>query len=337
MAVIGRRLDDKAQLGLDFIVGFSIFILGFIFVSMMMSGLLVHLQSKTIDYDAVAYRTSVILVEDPGEPTDWQFLNLQFPENRDSLLRIGLALEKSTPGILNERKLERFFLQSSSPSCSGQDIFCYPGDYRNKVIFGDYPYNFNISLKYLSGSEKVYSVGPVFPEKHGYVKRAIKVRESSILSIPTNTSGTSNVTTVHIDFPLLYQRSVEYRVDPLNDELRINFTNFSEDRTLELLTVCYPACTVPFPDSPTIRFYVNDIEDYLSSPDKVKINANQNLSILIETGYFNRIGLDDFSKVNITSYFSANATDLPTYDYAYSSPNLAIIPPSPAVMEVRIW
>jgi len=59
--------NDSGQISIDFLVGFTIFIIGFIFVITLMSGLLVGLQSKTIDYDAVAYRTGVILVEDlPG-------------------------------------------------------------------------------------------------------------------------------------------------------------------------------------------------------------------------------------------------------------------------------
>jgi len=56
--------NDSGQISIDFLVGFTIFIIGFIFVITLMSGLLVGLQSKTIDYDAVAYRTGVILVED---------------------------------------------------------------------------------------------------------------------------------------------------------------------------------------------------------------------------------------------------------------------------------
>ena len=57
-------LNESGQLSLDFLAGFTIFILGFIIVITMASGLLVGLQSRTIDYDAVAYRTAVILVED---------------------------------------------------------------------------------------------------------------------------------------------------------------------------------------------------------------------------------------------------------------------------------
>jgi len=58
--------DDSGTLSIDFIAGFTIFLLAFIWVLSMVPGLLVNLQGYTIDYDAVAYRTGVILVEDPG-------------------------------------------------------------------------------------------------------------------------------------------------------------------------------------------------------------------------------------------------------------------------------
>ncbi len=60
--------SDSGNLSIDFLVGFTIFIIAFIWVVSMIPGLLIGLQSYTIDYDAVAYRTGVILVEDPGEP-----------------------------------------------------------------------------------------------------------------------------------------------------------------------------------------------------------------------------------------------------------------------------
>ncbi len=57
---------DSGALSIDFIVGFTIFLIAFIWVVSLVPGLLINLQGFTIDYDAVAYRTGVILVEDPG-------------------------------------------------------------------------------------------------------------------------------------------------------------------------------------------------------------------------------------------------------------------------------
>jgi len=60
--------DETGTLSIDFLAGFTIFLLALIWVLSMIPGLLIGLQSYTIDYDAVAYRTGVILVEDPGWP-----------------------------------------------------------------------------------------------------------------------------------------------------------------------------------------------------------------------------------------------------------------------------
>jgi hypothetical protein len=99
-------IDDSGQLSIDFLIGFTIFILGLIVVAAMVPGLLVGLQRATaIDYDAVAYRTGAILVEDPGDPTlprytePWE---LKDSFHKDEVIRFGLAVSKDTPNVLSE-------------------------------------------------------------------------------------------------------------------------------------------------------------------------------------------------------------------------------------------
>ena len=60
--------DDSGIQSIDFLAGFTIFMVAFIWVATMVPGLFIGIQSYTIDYDAVAYRTGVILAEDPGQP-----------------------------------------------------------------------------------------------------------------------------------------------------------------------------------------------------------------------------------------------------------------------------
>jgi hypothetical protein len=129
-----KKTGDSGNLSIDFLVGFTIFILAFIWVVSMIPGLLINLQGYTIDYDAVAYRTGVILAEDPGEPPipAWE----KAPTPND-VVRFGLSISKDTPNILSEEKVNQFFCTS---------VFSYPDDYHERVIFGDYPYRFNISL-----------------------------------------------------------------------------------------------------------------------------------------------------------------------------------------------
>ncbi len=130
-------------------IGISIFLITLIIAATMISGLLVGLQSKTIDYDAVAYRTGVILVEDPGEPNtmfnyvtieaedQWEFIGA---DQKDLISRFGLTLYKSTPRVLSQEKINNFF---EPDRYSTSEI-------RERIIFGSYPYQFNVHSMRLS-------------------------------------------------------------------------------------------------------------------------------------------------------------------------------------------
>jgi len=160
--------DDAGNLSIDFLAGFTIFMITFIYVATLIPTLFIGLQSSSIDYDAVAYRTSVILVEDPGMPYNpsWETL----PNTSDSqILRFGLALSKDTPNVLSLEKIDRFF-------CTTE--FTYPQDYQSRAVFGNYPYQFNISFA-MAGSNATQSVGDVIPENYGYSRRVVKVKVHS--------------------------------------------------------------------------------------------------------------------------------------------------------------
>ncbi|MFZ0004948.1 hypothetical protein [Methanoregula sp.] len=162
-------IDDAGNLSIDFLVGFTIFMITLIYVATLIPTLFIGLKSNTIDYDAVAYRTGVILAEDPGMPYNpsWETL----PNTSDSdILRFGLALSKDTPNILTPEKITRFFCTSE---------FVYPSDYQSRAVFGDYPYQFNVSLQ-MAGSNVTQSIGDVIPDQdYGYSRRVIKVKEHS--------------------------------------------------------------------------------------------------------------------------------------------------------------
>ena len=184
--------------------------LAFIFVATMTSGLLVSLQSKTIDYDAVAYRTSVVLVEDPGEPSNWQTILLNSTAERDKVKRLGLAVERGYPGILKNNKIEKFFSPGTPPGCSSTDTLCYPEDYKDKLLIGDFPYRYNISLKRLNSPSVPETVGGDIPlnSNYGYIKRIVKIQEpGSDAVIIANTSGNKKIITIIFDFSELYNRS----------------------------------------------------------------------------------------------------------------------------------
>ncbi|MDD1661674.1 MAG: hypothetical protein LUQ49_04335, partial [Methanomicrobiales archaeon] len=159
---------DSAQLPVDFLVGFTIFILSLIMVANFVPSLLVGLQRTSgIDYDAVAYRTGVVLAEDPGEtnlpqvpefpiggdptPYDvnyvWQPWELR--TDKEQVSRFGLALARDTPSVLSINKINRFFGKTSFSFGPGlDDNFDSPtNDYRSKLLFSSYQYGYNITLQ----------------------------------------------------------------------------------------------------------------------------------------------------------------------------------------------
>ena len=191
---------DSGQLPVDFLVGFTIFILTLIMVANFVPSLLVGLQRTTgIDYDAVAYRTGVVLVEDPGEPPglspvgsspppvppphpQW---DLQTREEREFVNRFGLALTRDTPNILSINKIERFFNSSFANPDPGFYWF-NDTDYRNKLLFSSYQYGYNITLQNLSpmkagdypnGLKKM--LGQPYPAGYGYIRRYVVIKQNS--------------------------------------------------------------------------------------------------------------------------------------------------------------
>jgi len=178
--------NDSGQLSIDFIVGLSIFMIALIMASTMAAGLLVGLQSKHVDYDAVAYRTAVMLVEDPGEPVQplgksaytqpfgneqWELV--QIPGEKIYTKRFGLAVSKSTPAVISSKKYERFI-----------DNSIYSNeDYKNKLLFSDYPYSYNVMIQKEGGTEQ--TIGDVYHEnsQYGYIRRILFEKESGTIDV----------------------------------------------------------------------------------------------------------------------------------------------------------
>jgi hypothetical protein len=223
---------EDGVLSIDFLAGFTIFMIALIMVISLLPGILAGIESEAIDYDAVAYRTSVILVEDPGWPSNPPWNQLDEIHKAD-IERMGLALSKDTPNILSREKINLFF-DYDAPFAFDED------DYRSKVIFGDIPYLYNFSLKI--ENEPTLSVGQEIPEgSYGYQRRLVKVKEDSFAHIDFNDTNHAdysastvawNVTddpheadfAVEMDYGELYDRSISpaYRIDPRNEQLAFN-------------------------------------------------------------------------------------------------------------------
>jgi PKD repeat protein len=232
--------SDSGNLSIDFLAGFTIFILAFIWVVAMIPGLLIGLQSYTIDYDAVAYRTGVILVEDPGEPAlpkvPWE------NNNKRDVIRFGLAVSKETPNILSQEKVNKFFCSS---------VFAYPDDYQKRAIFGDYPYRFNISLLDIE-ENKTLHLGDSMSGSYGTIRRLVQIKGTSNATInysymndPAHDFINGDNETQH-EFSIVVNntkllhdkvRDPAYQINPAREILIINITDINS--TLGSREMCF--------------------------------------------------------------------------------------------------
>jgi|WetSurMetagenome_2_1015567.scaffolds.fasta_scaffold161974_2 hypothetical protein len=359
--------DESGNLSIDFLVGFTIFMLAFIWVASMVPGLLIGLKANSIDYDAVAYRTGVILVEDPGWPASppWE----AYPDGqKDEIIRFGLAVSKDSPNILSEDKINRFFCTS----------FIYPDDYHTRAIFGDYNYLFNISVLDVERNQ-TKSVGSVLPDGYGYIRRLTKIKGLSNTTIGKaqiekhHYNNTENVTThefsVVINNTKLLGDIVDpaYQIDPARDTIIINITDLrSTIKKFDAIPLGDPGI-----DPETVTITLNSIKVYrwdsgtlsmVRTYDKPYIDGGSvpvnpstsptvedNVSLIIDPRVFD-IMKAGYSQVYINFTFGVN----PECTFLNNTNNLQVTPQGPfsydyfpenvtqprlrdAVVEVAVW
>jgi hypothetical protein len=258
---------DSAQLPVDFLVGFTIFILSLIMAANFVPSLLVGLQRTSgIDYDAVAYRTGVVLVEDPGEPagnritgevSEKEPWHLKTKYYKAEIDRLGLALTADTPNILSINKINRFFCttETSGDTLFFDDGFFSPSnDYRTKLLFSNYQYGYNITLRNLSPMKPgepllSLSVGQPYPEGYGYIRRYVLIKQNTNATLNMNVTNYGLSTLpfdayndnqvknaqgeeefrIRLDGSILYNKSIDapYAIDLLMEPFTVRITNLS--------------------------------------------------------------------------------------------------------------
>ncbi len=341
-----QMIDDRGQLSIDFLIGFSIFMITIIATATFASGLLVGLQSKTVDYDAVAYRTGVILAEDPGQPSafpgtlvldrsdQWEFIG---KSQKDIVLRFGLSNAKSAPGVVSPKKLESF---------DNFSIYDSPADYQTRMIFGTYPYHYNVTVSRLDGTV-LSQIGEPYDyySTYGRIRRVMMVKEPGVASFNASYYNASqfNLSSdglflVYINSPeLLDKRGPTYWIDPMKDELIINLTDLQSvaknGENVTLSGVGYSpylggfTTTIPFP----VQFIETDKGVFSTQPIDSYVRLN------ISPGFF--IGIPS-NLILLTFNFGSTANLSSSYPAEFAHP-LHGPPPRPvlvpAIMEVRVW
>lgn len=352
-----RPADEDGLMSLDFLAGFTIFMLALVMVVSMVPGLLAGLESSGIDYDAVAYRTGVILVEDPGWPVypPWE-MNDEF--HKDEIQRMGLAVSKETPNILLSTKVEKFF----------NDAFFDQNDYRNRAIFGDIPYSYNFSIK---SGDGVYDkkTGDPLPLGHGYIRRVVKIKEPGAANIgydennyTTTDDSDPRTFAVRLNFSQLLdpERGPAYRIDPRTEPVavNINFQQYLYDSnsgaTLQNVTFWKMDPTRPTPRFTRIPFSYDETNSNLyaltldDSPSDLVPGTpvTRSISLVLKPAATSQFTLDQNSILEIRFAFeevpvgdppiSAIRTNINgTYLYDYTNVTLPAL--KTGVLEVAIW
>jgi hypothetical protein len=338
-------MDNEGMLSIDFLAGFSIFMIGLILVISMVPGILVGIESYNIDYDAVAYRTGVVLVEDPGWSNNGTHWEMENPYHKMDIDRIGLAISKDTPNILSKSKVEKFFNTS----------YFTLEEIDQKLLFGDMPYSYNFTLD-VDGGQSFGSIpggtavngSSQIPEiSYGYIKRLVKVKEYSSAVIDCNstehigtesytlneTNSTYKVTnfTVELNYPDLINESMDpaYRIDPRYEPIKFTLRNFTLDNRSDTYNITSVSVEnvrflkggrrpseIPLNygvlDNDTYRFY-NDTWHYFTMDEVIDVTNTPRLTMELYPDYLSNFAIDTQFLVNFTfNYTYLNNTPAPS-------------------------
>ena len=224
--------DEGAQSSIDFLTGVVIFMLTLTYLMVQIPSIFAPFQTQSTDLQPVAYRTSMILVEDAGwwddssngqSGTDWENVS------RDNVCRIGLAANKHNPSnfseLLNRGKvcvLSENKIKALNLTYTNRTTHNWIRDRLGLNITRIYAYN--ISLQYLNGTtaepmfipnntRPALCIGNLIPETTEVEKmeRLVAIEGDSEASC-LNLNATANTSSVNLTLPGL--SSFVVRVGP---------------------------------------------------------------------------------------------------------------------------
>ena len=148
--------DDSGQTNIDFLFGVGVFLVTFLYAATFIPGLFAPYQPGAIDLSSVAYRTSAMLVEDPGWYSQGSINGTAWEDSADWPSRIGLADDKEHPNMISMHKINKLndLLANKSNYSQVQDSMGLNGS----II---YDVNVTVTLNNSSQSEINTSTWPV--------------------------------------------------------------------------------------------------------------------------------------------------------------------------------
>lgn len=147
--------SKSAQMNIDFLAGISVFLISFLLIVQLVPNIFIPLQGQSVALHSVAYRTGVILCEDPGWYNGTINVSGNFIESEgynweahpDNVSRIGLADNKFSSDFSNPLTISVLKITTLAGLFNSSDPGSY--DYIQKklgLITSYRKYNFNISL-----------------------------------------------------------------------------------------------------------------------------------------------------------------------------------------------
>ena len=157
--------NDNAQANIDFLSGISIFLIAFLVIVQIVPNIFIPFQGHPVSLHSVAYRTGVILVEDPG----WyngtinfsgDFVNssgYNWEAHPDNLSRIGLAKNKFSSDFANPLTISvpKVTTLAGLYNSSDPDSYIYIQQ-KLGLITSYRGYDYNISLVRLDDEPSMY-------------------------------------------------------------------------------------------------------------------------------------------------------------------------------------
>jgi hypothetical protein len=286
---MGSRIgltSSSAQVNIDFLAGVSIFLVSFLLVVQLVPNLFIPFQGQPVTLHSVAYRTGVILCEDPGWYNDTvNNSGHNWEDDPDNVSRLGLAKNKftansSTPLMLSGSKLFRLAGMYNSSD---------PGSYSNiqkhlGLVTSYRKYDYNISLVRFDGNTSSDMNGtPIFQIGYSPQPNIDVEKVERIVSLEMDLPHTYNKTdfngsrTVNdmVKLPIsAYWVCIESRnTTSESANISINITNNTGNYQLRNTTTCLPA------DMPVIFDLSDDLNKYDDSSHNIIITVNFNNTI----------------------------------------------------------
>lgn len=198
--------DDGGQIGIDFLLGISIFMLTLAFMVQFIPGLFASSSSGGSSLSSVAYRTASILVEDPGWWSNNTHNGTNWENHTENIRRLGLARDTTTSTRLTDEVnfLARLKILSMM-ELDREEITTRLGLYDN-VSGAHVEYGYNITITensaplLLNGTRATFGETPPVAADIYKVTRVVLVETGSVACFDADelTASSSNIAKINV-------------------------------------------------------------------------------------------------------------------------------------------